>query len=395
MRAAALLLLLPTLAVAQSLIPRPEDLGTVVGHITCADTQRPARNAAVSLVATKVQADPDHESWSYKAGTYGPIHTNLTGGYTIGGVPPGQYYLRVDLVGYSTPLSQFTTEDLNKPTPEIQQRIDRDLQRVTVTPNSTVQADATIRRAGSISGTVAYDDGSPAINIALKLLGPGPNGTFQMFQSLHTNGSGQFAVESLLPGEYLIEVTIEAEQLFPSTTMFMADRTIKYTLTPITLSTLPIYSGNVFRQKDAAPIKVNAGQETDDVSITIPLGKLHELSGTLVAKDGHTISSGVVDLLFPDTLEKFVSVGSGDGGFRFVYVPDGSYILRVTDAEDSITIEVPDSPDNGSGTHLDSKTVRTYATVEQPLTIRTDIQSLNLTVPDNPKTASNNSVGNN
>jgi hypothetical protein len=172
MRAAALLLLLPPLAVAQSATPRPEDLGTVTGHITCADTQRPARNAQVSLIATKAPAgyDADHEIPFAQQGGEGPVHTNLTGGYIIAGVPPGQYYLSVILPGYATPTSQFTIEELHAPTPEIQQRIQRDFQLVTVTPNSIVQADATIRRAGSISGTVIWDDGSPAIDIGIRIL---------------------------------------------------------------------------------------------------------------------------------------------------------------------------------------------------------------------------------
>ena len=51
MRAAAQLLLLSQFAFAQSQsTPRPEDLGTVTGHITCADTQRPARLASVRLI---------------------------------------------------------------------------------------------------------------------------------------------------------------------------------------------------------------------------------------------------------------------------------------------------------------------------------------------------------
>jgi hypothetical protein len=44
-----LLALLPTVALAQSPAPRPEDLGTVTGHIIYGDTQRPARRAQANL----------------------------------------------------------------------------------------------------------------------------------------------------------------------------------------------------------------------------------------------------------------------------------------------------------------------------------------------------------
>ena len=146
MRWTILLALLPTLALAQSPTtspaPRPEDLGTVTGHITCADTQRPAREAEVSLVPTTTSnINTDYQRFFSQR----DVRTDLTGGYTITGVPPGPYYLVVDVTGYATPISQFTPDELNSPTPEIQQRIERELQLVTVSPNSTVQADATIR----------------------------------------------------------------------------------------------------------------------------------------------------------------------------------------------------------------------------------------------------------
>src|ERR1700761_5823599 len=108
MRSVLLFLLLPALALAQSATPPPEDLGTVTGHITCADTQRPARFAQVSLIATKTPPgyDASHEIPFAQQGGEGPVHTDLNGGYIIAGVPPGQYYLSVELTGYATPTSQ-------------------------------------------------------------------------------------------------------------------------------------------------------------------------------------------------------------------------------------------------------------------------------------------------
>jgi hypothetical protein len=54
---------------------------------------------------------------------------------------------------------------------------------------------------------------------------------------------------------------------------------------------LSVYSGNVFREKDAKPIEVTAGSERDGADITIPLLGLHSVSGTVTAlADGHTIN---------------------------------------------------------------------------------------------------------
>jgi hypothetical protein len=392
MRAIALALLLPTLALGQSSAPRPEDLGTVTGHIMCADTQRPARNAQVSLIAIKAPAGsgPRHEIPFTQPGGQGPVHTDFTGGYTIAGVPPGQYYLNVELPGYAAPISQFTIEELHAPTPEIQQRIQRDFQLVTVTPNSTMQADATIRRAGSISGTVIWDDGSPAIDIGIRIVrydakNNHPNLERKM-PDTYTDSHGQFTVESLLSGEYLVAAVVTANEQLPSQMIF-PDGTQKDILVEAPSLFMPIYSPGVFRTKDAAIVKVDAGQETDGVDVTIPIGRLHQISGTLIAKDGHAISSGRVDLLFADTREEFVGIWAHDHGtFRLPFIPDGSYILKVTNAFDSEMREVPNSPGSGSVTHIEQHPTRMYQSYEQPLIIHTDLQSLNLIVPEKPST---------
>jgi hypothetical protein len=158
--------------------------------------------------------------------------------------------------------------------------------------------------------------------------------------------------------------------------------------------TLPVYSGSVIHQKDAVSIKADAGQDTTGADITIPIGQLHELSGSLLAKDGHSINAGTVTLLFADDRSHLADVTiSADNKFHFPYVPEDNYILTVQNARDIIYAEVF----NGAlpPVRTESSTIRTYGTLEQPLTVQTDIQSLNLTVPDNPTVAPNSSVAKN
>jgi hypothetical protein len=151
------------------------------------------------------------------------------------------------------------------------------------------------------------------------------------------------------------------------------------------LFSLPVYSGSVIRRKDAATIKLDAGQETSGIDITIPVGQLHEVSGTLLAKDGHTINGGNVSLLFADDRSLFVGVDvNDDGTFRFAYVPEGNYILSVEGAKDIGHVEVPNAPGATPATLTKHPTLHTYGDLQRPLTVQTDIQSLNLTLPDNP-----------
>jgi carboxypeptidase family protein len=398
MRSVLFFLLLPTFALAQSSTPHPENLSTVTGHITCSDTQRPARLAEVRLISVLA---PTTDNFGYQTPTVGSgvnglaAHTDLTGGYTIADVEPGQYYLRVELPGYATPISQFTLDDLKSPAPEVQQRIQSELQLVTVAPHSTVEADATLHRGASISGTVTFDDGAPAVAFRIALLRHDASGKLQEVHNgayAVTNPRGQFSIESLSPGDYVIEaklITFDQSQLITA-----ANGTMKTTPAETASSVWPVYSGNVFRQKDAATIKVDSGQETTAADISIPLSRLHEISGTVLAKGGHAINSAWIELLDPDTREKVATAYPHDEGtFHLRNIPEGTYILTVTNAEDLGPVEVHSTP-NHANDAIGPRTLRTYGNLEQPLTVQTDIQSLILTLPNKP-TPPNNSTGNN
>jgi hypothetical protein len=100
---------------------------------------------------------------------------------------------------------------------------------------------------------------------------------------------------------------------------------------------LSVYSGNVFREKDAKAIEVTAGSERDDADITIPLLGLHSVSGSVTAlADGHTINWGTVVLLRADDKSEVRSFviprDPNEAQFNFRFVPDGEYILRVRDS---------------------------------------------------------------
>lgn len=402
--AAVFLVLLPSLALAQT-TPRPEDLATVTGHIVCADTQRPARLAEVRLVPIDTAGgSKDTKSRNADFTAFGnnlpAAQTDLTGAYILHNVRPGQYYLRVDLSGYVTPLFEFRRADLAKPTPEVQQRIDRDLQRITVAPHSTLIADATLRRAAAISGDVTFDDGSPAIGVMIRILRPDTKGEFK--ENFQTSAAwaqpvddhGHYRFSSLPEGQYVVEadLTLSTQD---TTRMTMPNGMTTEMVMKKFIFSLPIYSGSVIRRHDAKPIKLESGEEASDIDITIPISQLHNVSGSLLAKDGHTINGGKVALLFADDRSQFaeVDINPDDPAFHFPYVPEGNYILSVQEAKDVGHVEVPNAPNVMPRTHTEHPTLHTYGITEQPLTVQTDLQSLNITVPDQtstPATAGSN-----
>lgn len=386
MRWTILLALLPSLAFAQSQsTPRPEDLGTVTGHITCADTQRPARFARVRLVP-KDSVD-NGESLSF-------VQTDISGAYTIRDVQPGEYYLRVDLAGYIDPLFESNrgkpTAPENKQAHGSKQSADTDPDIITVAGRSELRSDVILHHAAAISGTVRYDDGSPAVGLGVRITAADADDNDLNEGQTVTDSRGRYLVESLIPGSYIVAVRIDlSEQRF-----VMMRNTANSMIPVLSMGSsfgLTIYSGNVTHGKKAVPVKAEAGEETSGADITIPTNQLHNIYGTVLAPDGHPINFGTVALLYADDRSFFslVAVDSDDGSFHFAYVPDGNFILSVQNARDIDRAKY----------HPDAyayETVRTYGTLEKPVTVHTDIQSLTLTIPDKPSTtAPKNSTGDN
>jgi hypothetical protein len=377
----------------------PEDVGTVTGHVLCSDTQRPARLAEIRLVPVGVTAAPAKsnpmDDDAALGGRLPPVQTDMSGGFTVQNVHAGTYYLRVDYTGYLTPLLGFTRDQLAHPTAEMRQRMASELQTVTVAPHVTTRADATIPRGASISGTVLYDDGSPAAGVNLSLFRRNAKGEFkdefQAFSRFYrsTDDHGRFHIDSLPADSFVLAANFSISET-SITTMPMPNGgsgTMQMNIQKVLFS-LPLYSGSALRLRDAAVIKTDAGQETPSVDLTLPLSKLHSVSGTLVTKSGHTINAGKVALLYADTREELtnVPINRDDNQFHFLYVPEGNYVLAVQEAKDVTQVEVPNPAGSNPKMHLEDKTVNTYGTTEQPLVLEGEQPSVLVTVPEKSAT---------
>jgi hypothetical protein len=136
-------------------------------------------------------------------------------------------------------------------------------------------------------------------------------------------------------------------------------------------SVLVVYSGDATRKSAAASFTLSPGEERTGEDITIPLSKLHTISGVVTAAhDGHPINAGNLALMSPEDKELVADAEiSTDGTFQIEAVPEGSYILRILDAHDTM---------KGSG----DKTTYRYGDLEQPLKIESDVPNLALAVPE-------------
>jgi hypothetical protein len=151
------------------------------------------------------------------------------------------------------------------------------------------------------------------------------------------------------------------------------------------VASLAFYSGSATRRADATPFKLTANEERSGEDITIPIAKLHTITGEVVAEhDGHVLNQGNVKLLDPDDKSEVESskVERADGKFHLFFVPEGNYILHVDNAADVTYEDVPNPPGSMPASREKTNVIRTYGTADQPLNLHDDAPTIVLSVPE-------------
>lgn len=352
--------------------------GAVAGTVFCADTGKPARFATVMLTPVpRKDVNPDNPE---------PLHaeatavTGLNGEFRIEAVAPGQYYVFATLDGYLDPQRGIDFDrlraldnDQDRAQDAIEQWKEQ-LAEVTVQVRRVSNATLQLHRGAEIDGTVSFDDGSPAIGMHFQLsrktsksgwTGVGTSIFGGWALDTMSNSHGRFSIGNLPPGEYKLcaLLPVESEDAAPA-----------------------ICLGNTLRKKNAATVKVNAGETAKGEEIVIPLTGLHTLAGRVeAASDGHAPTKATVHLLYADDREEARKTATlEDGSFSFSYVAEDKYILQVSDAEDNA--EKGSAADSGdtSGSAATAGTTKRYAAKEIPLLVQADIEDIDVNLAEIP-----------
>jgi hypothetical protein len=389
----------PFVAAAQQ-AQKKQPTTTVTGHIYCADANAPARMASVMLEPVRLIE---------KAGTVTGIggspaqvmmtavETGLDGSFAIPKVSPGAYYVVAYKSGYLSPLATFPSDVLSHPSEEDRKRIDTTVPRITVEAGLPASIDLRLERGGAISGTILFDDGTPAADLVVRALVRNKQGKkdiwsplrgtpFAMSADARTDDLGRYRIAGLAPREYTVQVDLELQDREFGVTVGGEGTSI---MNRPPLARIAFFSGSTSHKRDAAPFKLGAGEERTGEDITIPLSKLHTVSGELLAAhDGHVLTGGHIQLLDPDdkSVVEDTRLTRADNNFHLLFVPEGSYLLHVDNTSDVTYQDVPYPPGTMPPTHEEAHTLHWYGTLDQQLTVHDDIPSLTISVPD--KTAS-------
>jgi hypothetical protein len=347
--AAAVLLGSSSFGHAQSSSPAAAG-GTVTGHVTCGDTQRPARFAKVILFGVPAEITPPAEpnAKSPTAADYKKANdalsmvqtqTDINGGFVVSGVAPGDYYVFASVPGYLTPDSivQAAYEggaDLNELLPGIPV--------VHVASERSTEASLTVERGAAVSGKVTWDDGSPAGRVMVSVIAAKgkkkplpPQVGLLGFNNMEgllamSDDLGHFRLAGLAAGEYLVEGQLQTRSRYA-----MENGMVNFKGPGD--SPLTVFAPAAFHQADAKAITLHTGEERTDVEMTFNLAGMHSVSGRVASmEDHHGINAGLVKL--EDTQDKEFSRSTSidaNGEFSVTFVPPGTYNLLVTNARDT------------------------------------------------------------
>jgi hypothetical protein len=383
LRAAAITLLLPVCCSAQQ--SEAVAKGTVTGRVICADTNLPARKAHVVLQpvvdtpVAKITSANSRRPLSVNT----LVETLLDGTFTIPNVSPGNYYVFVERLGYLSPLALLSREDLDHPTPQTAILIARLLTTVSVAPNRVSNVEVRIFKGAAISGTVRFDDGSPDVNAGIELLTKDAAGKWTPFRTRPlgsqgldgTDDLGRYRISGLPGGEYLVKTNlalsdIVIDRLYGQAHLYQ--NSDKFSL--------GVYFADGLRQSDAKPVKVEEGEESSSVDISIPISKLHAVSGSVVeAGTGQAINAGSIAIVYSDGAELVsTEIGRDDRAFHFYFVPEGEYTLKATHVREVSSEVLSSGPESMTFTYSNEKKLRDYDAPPQPIIIHGDMTGITI-----------------
>jgi hypothetical protein len=335
--------------------------GVVSGMVICGDTAKPARFATVSLAPIpKAHSEPSPDPPLARAET---IQTGLDGRFRMEAVPPGEYYAFGTLDGYLDPMRGIDFGEISEKGTTAEQEAaavqqwKENLVTVKVAVRRVSEIAIELRRAAEIGGNVSFDDGSPAIGMHFQLFRKTPKKEWNsvglpLFNNWTINSTsdshGNYALDNLAAGEYIVcaMMPIDSEDVAPRVCL-----------------------GNVFRRKAATSMKVSEGEIAHGADIVIPISGLRSIAGHVEAvQDGHALSHATVTLLYADDREQArKGTIDNDGTFRFEYVPEDSYLLRISGGKD----------DTG-GEESESRPQPTYSDKEIALHVHSDLSDVNV-----------------
>jgi hypothetical protein len=206
---------------------------------------------------------------------------------------------------------------------------------VHVAANQTARVDLTLKRGGTISGKVLFDDGMPLVRTWVHVepaSGPTPNPGGQL-QALvtdwhrgTTDDEGRYRIVGLEPGRYRVLTGIPPQREMRIVSGMGYDNGGGSSRMPYEPT---VYHPGTFLPSQAKVIEIKATEQIADEDIEIPIDSLHSIEGRVRAQpDDHALGNAMVMVYMKDEFVRIV-YASQEGAFRVDNLPKGTYTVEI------------------------------------------------------------------
>lgn len=320
----------------------------VYGRAVYEGSGRPVRRARVMLLSV-TREQKGHEAT-----------TDARGQFRFRRVRPGRYFVAVDQPGLLAPVSFLDAQDLRNDGFFDAAELGKYFEIFEVDGKADKEVTARARRGAAITGRVTYADGEPAAGTAVHVMRRSDGQLTRIATGMsrgalsvgvRTDDRGQYRASGLPPGEYVLAVSESAEHGEPQSRDTYLD--VDYTEDAALNHLLTTFHPSASRPRDAEAVKVEAGDEREDVNIVIPDRELRTLSGVVRTRHGgRPVENATVVIARRDDDSALIAGASfyaaqsrngvktdRQGRWQLRDIPDGAYSLFVTPPTDD---ESPD-----------------------------------------------------
>jgi hypothetical protein len=328
----------------------------VRGRVIYQDSNRPLRRARVMLLPSDGRGGPEKT-----------VMTNSRGEFRIESVRPGNFFVIVDAPGIITPFSLIDIAEVANEKAALM-AIRKDFDEVSLNGTNTADVLVRAKRGGVISGKVTYSDGDAAVNVPVIIMRKREERLSQFILSLsrqaltgfRTDDRGFYRIAGLPPGEYIVGAAEsfgreEEREDFADFSM-LGKR-------PLSAS----YYQNETNPRQATPVKVEGGQDSGEINITLIERSTYTLSGSVVARGSRQpvrarmgIQPKDEDIQSPLFESDLSLTTDSEGRWTIPNVPDGAYVITVEPIQEyeTATTMIEDTRPLPAGTNTRDDTPR-------------------------------------
>lgn len=315
------------------------EVGSVEGRLTCSDGNVPARQTTVRLIPLSVLLP---KSQSPQNREMKPLETvtDFDGYYLFPMVPPGNYIVDARSPGYSNDLDLIRIV-FDRFTEEQKTKLVSGFPEIVVKRFVTARKDVIIHRGGAITGQVSVDTGGTvgqsnveATLVSSPILGDVDSHEKQDLPNFSRqrpiNDRGEFRIAGLPAGKYRLHVRL-AEAYFDAFPV-TGPNGIDVKLRPQRVGTaeLTVYAPSATDMSNAKLVEVTDGDEISDSNITIPMSRLHSITGTVIKNSRILPGARVTIQREGQGVRHSEAISDDNGSFRYDLLPGASYSLVAT-----------------------------------------------------------------